>query len=138
MEERLTRSIIGAFFEVYNTLGFGFLEHVYVMALERELIDRGHRVAREVSVHVSYKDHILAVQRVDMIVDDKVVVETKAGPELPSAAKRQILNYLRATNLEVGLVLHFGLEARFHRLVSSNKGAYPPDPPNSRNQRSPL
>jgi GxxExxY protein len=73
-----------------------------------------------------------------MIVDDKVVVETKAGPELPSAAKRQILNYLRATNLEVGLVLHFGLEARFHRLVSSNKGAYPPDPPNSRNQRSPL
>lgn len=129
LEERLTRSIIGAFFEVYNTLGFGFLEHVYVMALERELIDRGHRVAREVSVHVSYKDHVLVVQRIDMIVDDKVVVEAKAGAEIPTAAKRQILNYLRATTLEVGLVLHFGLEARFHRIVSSNKAAYQSDPP---------
>ena len=55
VEERLTRSVIGAFFEVYNTLGFGFLEHIYVMALERELVERGHRVAREVSVQVHYK-----------------------------------------------------------------------------------
>ncbi len=122
-EERPTRSIIGAFFEVYNTLGFGFLEHVYVMALERELIDRGHRVAREVSVHVAYKDHVLAVQRIDMIVDEKVVVETKAGAELPGAAQRQLFNYLRATSLEVGLLLHFGLEPRFHRVFCSNKGS---------------
>ena len=119
-EERLTRSIIGAFFEVYNTLGFGFLEHVYVMALERELIERRHRVAREVSVHVSYKQHVLAVQRIDMIVDDKVVVETKAGAELPGVSKRQLFNYLRATRLEVGLLLHFGLEPRFHRVFCTN------------------
>jgi GxxExxY protein len=121
LEERLTRSVIGAFYEVYNTLGFGFLEHVYVMALERELIERGHRIAREVSVHVSYKGHVLAVQRIDMIVDDRLVVETKSGVERPGAAQRQLLNYLRATNLEVGLLLHFGLEPRFHRLVSTNK-----------------
>ena|SRR5688572_3489313 len=121
LEERLTRSVIGAFYEVYNTLGFGFLEHVYVMALERELLERRHRVAREVSVHVAYKRHILAVQRIDMIVDERLVVETKAGIDAPKAAERQLLNYLRATNLEVGLLLHFGPEARFHRVVSTNK-----------------
>jgi GxxExxY protein len=121
LEERLTRSVIGAFFEVYNTLGFGFLEHVYVMALERELIERGHRVAREVSVHVSYKQHIVAVQRIDMIVDERLVVETKSGVEAPKAAQRQLFNYLRATTLEVGLVLHFGLEPRFHRVICSNQ-----------------
>src|SRR5687767_3813958 len=122
IEERLTRSVIGAFFEVYNALGYGFLEHIYVMALERELIARGHRVAREVSVHVTYKGHVVAVQRIDMIVDEKLVVETKSTVELPKPAQRQLFNYLRATKLEVGLLLHFGLEPRFHRLVCSNPG----------------
>ena len=121
LEERLTRSVIGAFFEVYNTLGFGFLEHVYTMALDRELRDRGHRVAREVSVHVSYKKHILAVQRIDMVVDERLVVETKSSIELPKSAQRQLFNYLRATRLEVGLLLHFGLEPRFHRVICSNQ-----------------
>ena len=127
LEERLTRSVIGAFYEVYNTLGFGFLEHVYVMALERELLVRGHRVGREVSTHVTYKGHVLAVQRIDMIVDERLVVETKATLETPKAAERQLLNYLRATNLEVGLLLHFGPEAKFHRVVSSNRPYKNPD-----------
>jgi GxxExxY protein len=113
--------VIGAFYEVYNTLGFGFLEHVYVMALERELLFRGHRIAREVTTHVEYKGHVLAVQRIDMIVDERLIVETKASVETPKVAQRQLFNYLRATQLEVGLVLHFGLEPRFHRLVCSNK-----------------
>lgn len=126
LEKRLTRSVIGAFFEVYNTLGFGFLEHVYAMALERELLDCGHRVAREVSVHVSYKKHIVAVQRVDMIVDGRVVVETKSSIELPKAAQRQLFNYLRATRLEVGLLLHFGPEPRFHRVICSNESKASP------------
>ena len=127
LEERLTRSVIGAFYEVYNTLGFGFLEHVYAMALERELLVRGHRVGREVSTHVTYKGHVLAVQRIDMIVDERLVVETKATLETPKAAERQLLNYLRATNLEVGLLLHFGPEAKFHRVVSSNRPYKNPD-----------
>ena len=122
IEERLTRSVIGAFFEVYNTLGFGFLEHVYVMALERELLARGHRVARAVSVHVTYKRYIIGVQRIDMIVDATLVVETKSTVELPPTARRQVFNYLRATRLEVGLLLHFGLEPRFHRLFCGNTG----------------
>src|SRR5687767_522229 len=93
-EERLTHSVIGAFFEVYNNLGFGFLEHVYVMALERELMERKHRVAREVAVRVLYKGHPLAEQRLDMIVDEKLVVETKSTHDLHKSATRQVYNYL--------------------------------------------
>jgi GxxExxY protein len=121
IEENLTRSVIGAFFEVYNNLGFGFLEHLYVMALERELLARGHRVAREVWARVVYKGEELGIQRIDMIVDEKVVIETKAGSKLPEHAARQLFNYLRATNLEVGLVLHFGPKAAFHREICPNK-----------------
>ncbi len=122
IEEPLTHSVIGAFYEVYNTLGFGFLEHVYVMALERELLMRGHRVGREVSTHVRYKGHVLAVHRIDMVVDERLIVEAKASIETPRVAKRQLFNYLRATGFEVGLLLHFGLEPRFHRLVCTRKG----------------
>ena len=108
IEEKLSRSVIGAFFEVYNTLGFGFLEHIYVMALERELRTRGHQVRREVGVCVMYKGEELAYQRLDMIVDDKLVVEIKSTYEPHKGANRQVYNYLRATNLEVGLLFHFG------------------------------
>ena len=114
--EEITYSIIGAFFEVYNTLGFGFLEHVYVMALERELLARGHKVAREVSVLVYYKGDALTRQRVDMIVDDVVVVEAKATFELHKAWTWLVYNYVRATKLAVGLLLHFGPEPRFFRM----------------------
>ena len=119
-EERLTGSIIGAFFEVYNTLGYGFLESLYVKALERELRRRGHDVKREFAIYVSYKGELLGVQRLDMVVDDKVVVETKATLELQKDVRRQVLNYLRATNLEIGLLLHFGPEPRFYRFFNSN------------------
>lgn len=121
LEEELTRSIIGAFYEVYNTLGFGFLEHIYVMALERELIARGHWVSREFGVMVMYKGAELGYQRLDMVVDDKVVIEVKSTLKLDPAAPRQLFNYLKSTRLEVGLLLHFGPAAKFFRLISSNK-----------------
>src|SRR5689334_11867577 len=105
-EERLTGSAIGAFYAVYNNLGFGFLEHVYATALERELIARGHSVAREVSVTVTYKGEDLTQQRLDMIVDGKLVVEIKSTYRLHRAAARQLHSYLRGTSLEVGLLLH--------------------------------
>jgi GxxExxY protein len=120
VQEGLTRSVIGAFFEVYNALGFGFLEHIYVMALERELLGRGHAVAREVHVHVHYKHHSLGVQRIDMVVDEILVVETKSTLELHKAAQRQVFNYLRATKFEVGLLLHFGPKPQFYRLFCSH------------------
>ena len=117
VEGALTRSIIGAFYEVYNTLDFGFHEHIYKEALAKELRALGHRVEREVRVVVYYKGEPIAVQIIDMIVDGKVVVEAKASAEVRPAWGRQLQNYLRATDLEVGLLLHFGLEAKFYRVV---------------------
>ena len=120
VDERLTGSVIGAYYAVYNALGFGFLEHIYVMALERELRARRHRVAREVGVTISYKGEPLAVQRIDMIVDGRLVVETKSTRELHKSAQRQLFNYLRATELHVGLLLHFGPEPRFFRQINTH------------------
>ena len=84
-----TNVVIGCFFEVYNTLGYGFLEHGYGLALERELIARGRMVSRKVSIPVRYKGDVLTSQRVDLIVDDKVVVEIKSTHTLPPMARRQ-------------------------------------------------
>lgn len=130
IDEALTRSAIGAFYEVYNTLGFGFLEHLYVTALERELVARGHRVAREVTARVTYKGEALGLQHLDMIVDAKLVIETKSGMQLHKSAARQLYNYLRATNLEVGLLLHFGPKPHFYRMISQPTRSHPPNPSN--------
>jgi GxxExxY protein len=116
IHERLTYSVIGAFFEVYNTLGFGLLEHLYVAALELELRERGHRVAREVWVPVYYKGILIGRQRLDMVVDEALVVETKSTRKLPAVARRQIYNYLCVTRFRVGLLLHFGPVAKHYRI----------------------
>ena len=121
LERETTGHVIGAFFDVYNKLGFGFLELVYMQALERELVARGRRVRREVLISVFYDGELLATQRVDMIVDDTVLVESKSSAVLPPTAKRQLLNYLRATSLRVGVLLHFGPEPRFYRMVHTHK-----------------
>lgn len=116
----ITYSIIGAFFEVFHIMGSGFLESVYIAALVEELQARGHKVAREVGVRIFYKGKAIAWQRVDLIVDDRVLVEVKAMPVLPASAARQVENYLRATRLEVGLLLHFGAEPKPHRFYCPN------------------
>jgi GxxExxY protein len=121
IEKELTGSIIEAFFEVYNELGHGYLEQIYMTALERVLLARGHRVLREVSVRVSFRGQFVGVQPLDMLVDDKVLVEGKSTAELPKVAQRQVVSYLRATSIEVGLLLHFGPSPRFYRFVSTNR-----------------
>ena len=121
LEEQLTRSIIGAFYEVYIALGYGFLEHLYVLALEQELLARGHKVARQVSVHVYYKGRQLGQQRLDMIVDDRIIIEIKSTADLHAGAHRQLRSYLQGTRLELGLLLHFGPEAKFYRVIASNQ-----------------
>jgi GxxExxY protein len=117
LHEDLTHSVIGAFFEVYNTLSHGYLESLYLAALERELRMRGHRVARELSVRVMYEGQEIGMQRLDTVVDDVLVVEAKSTRILHESASRQLCNYLRATNLEIGLLLHFGRKAQFFRIV---------------------
>ncbi len=121
LEERLTHSIIGAFFEVHKTLGYGFRERIYVLALERELRARGYDVARDVGVMVYYRDEPLARQMLDLVVDDKVVVEVKATGHLHPTGTAQLFSYLCGTHLEVGLLLHFGRVPRFHRIVFENR-----------------
>ncbi|HKV50464.1 MAG TPA: GxxExxY protein [Gemmatimonadaceae bacterium] len=118
--EELTGAVIGVFFDVYNALGHGFLEHIYKTALERELRLRGHRVTREVAVMVLYKGEELATQRLDMLVDDILVVEVKSRNEKPDAGSAQLFNYLRATNLEVGLLLNFGSKPSCKRMMCLN------------------
>lgn len=118
LHEDTTRSVIGAFFEVYNELGFGFLESVYGCALERELLDRGLEVAREVPVRVRYKGSDLTAQRIDLLVNERVLVEVKSTAILPPESRRQVYNYLKTTNLDVGLLLHFGPHADFFRILA--------------------
>jgi GxxExxY protein len=129
IHEPLTSSVIGAFFEVYRALGFGFLEHVYVASLIRELQSRGHKVDREVSVPIFFKGEQVARQRLDMIVEGKLVIETKSTETLHASGVRQLTSYLSATNLEVGLLLHFGLQPRFVRVVRTKRASRDPKPP---------
>ena len=128
LQETLTRSVIGAFYEVYNHLGYGFLESLYISALERELLAREHDVMREFCVRIMYKGQELGVQKLDMIVDNRLVVETKSGSELHESATRQLYNYLHATNLEVGLLLHFGPRPTFHRVICKHSKYNPEHP----------
>jgi GxxExxY protein len=127
LHEKLTGSILGAFFEAYNGLKYGYLEHLYLLALERELLTRGHRVVRELAVRVMYKGEELGFQRLDMVVDDLVIVEAKSTFALDKSATRQLYNYLHATNLEVGLLLHFGPKPKFHRVICENHVEPRPD-----------
>lgn len=125
VHEDITRSIIGGFFYVFNKLRSGFLESVYAAALTKVLRDRGHIVEREVAVRVWFEGEAIALQRVDMLVDRKVIVEIKAGDRLAVAAREQLFNYLRATGLEVGLLLHFGPKPSIVRQFNSSPTQYP-------------
>ena len=87
--------------------------------------DGSGEVVREMAVAILYKGDVLTTQRVDMLVEGKVVVEIKATPVLAPTARRQTLNYLRATSLEVALILHFGPAPKFYRLVHTNKQGLP-------------
>src|SRR4051812_47336487 len=94
VEGPLTESIIGAFYAVYNALGFGLLEKAYTGALVVELVSRGHGVAREVPTDIYYKGAIVATYKMDLIVDDRVVIEAKSTHQLSKSDTRELLNYL--------------------------------------------
>jgi GxxExxY protein len=121
IEEETTGAIIGSFYDVYGALGFGYRELIYAAALERDLRAKGHDVEREVPVMVYFRGEPLARQVFDMIVDKKVVVEVKSTETLRQDATRQLFSYLCSTTLEVGLLLHFGREAKFHRVLYENR-----------------
>lgn len=115
----LTREIIGAFFEVYRILRPGYLESTYAGAMALELTERGIAFEREARLEVFYKGRVAGVYRPDIFVDRRVVVELKATRAVGDADKRQLIHYLRATNTRLGLLLHFGPEANFFRIINS-------------------
>ena len=104
----LTEQIIGAFYAVYSTLGYGFLEDVYVKALVIELKNRGLTPNTEQPIEVYYANQLIGKYYADVVVNDLVIVELKAVKTLIAEHEAQLLNYLKATPYEVGLLLNFG------------------------------
>jgi len=117
----ITRLIIKAFYNVYNTLGYGFLEKVYENALLIELRKFGLKAVAQVPIKVYYDKVMVGSYLADIIVNDIVIVECKAAEVLCEEHEAQLLNYLRATNIEVGLLLNFGKKPEFRRKVWTNK-----------------
>jgi GxxExxY protein len=113
----LTREIIGAFFDVYNELGYGFVESVYQRALPVALAARGVRSEREVPLTVRFRGAVVGDYRADLVVDGRVIVESKVAEKILPVHEMQLLNYLRATGIVVGLVLCFGPRPTFRRLL---------------------
>ena len=117
----LTDKIIGVFYDVYNELGHGFLESTYAEALSVALQETGLSAAREVPVPVWFRGKKVGQYYADLIVEDVVLLELKAARTLDSAHEAQLLHYLRATDVEVGLLLNFGLRPQFRRLLFDNE-----------------
>jgi len=117
----LTQKIIGVFYDVYNELGHGFLESTYAEALVMALQDSGLNAAREIPVPVWFRGRRVGQYYADLIVEGVVLLELKAARTLESAHEAQLLHYLRATEVEVGLLLNFGLRPQFRRLLFDNE-----------------
>ncbi len=117
----LTEKIIGVFYDVYNELGHGFLESTYAEALLIALTQAGIAVEREVSVPVWFCGQKVGQYFADIMVQGTVLLELKAARNLESAHEAQLLHYLRATEVEVGLLLNFGLRPQFRRLLFDNE-----------------
>ncbi len=118
--EETTKEIIGAFYTVYNTLGYGFLEKVYERAMAIELRKRGMQVVCQYPITVTYDGQVVGEYIADMLVEDRVIVEFKAVRRLLTEHEAQLLNYLNATVYEVGLLFNFGPKPEFIRKVFDN------------------
>jgi GxxExxY protein len=118
--KELTYQIIGVFYDVYNELGHGFLESVYQRSLAIALESAGLGVRAEVKIPVWYRGHRVGQFEGDLLVNDLILLELKVARCLERSHQAQLLNYLRATHIEVGLLLNFGLKPEFKRLILDN------------------
>ena len=115
LEKELSHAIVGCFFDVYNELGYGFVESIYARALDITLRDRGLQVDREYPVAVSFRGQQIGFHRIDMFVERRVIVELKSTERLAETARRQLRSYVTAARLDLGILLHFGPVAKYHR-----------------------
>lgn len=116
----LTKKVIGVYYDVYNELGNGFLESVYEQSLSLALKQAGLRVRRQVGIPVWFRKHQVGRFEADLIIEDLVIVELKAVKRIVKAHRSQLLNYLRATEMEVGLLFNFGPKPEFERFAFDN------------------
>ena len=117
----ITDLILKAFYKVYNTLGYGFLEKVYENAMVLELRKMGLKVVSQAPIQVFYEGEVVGEYSADLLVEDAVIVELKAVRALAAEHEAQLLNYLKATRYEVGLLLNFGPKPQVKRKVYDNE-----------------
>ena len=115
--EELTERIIGALYAVHNTLGWGFLEKVYQNAMAIEMTKRGIRFVGQSRVNVYYESQLVGEYYADFLVEDSVIVEIKAVDKLADVHEIQVVNYLKASSIDVGLLLNFGPQSQIRRKV---------------------
>ena len=120
LHEELTDAIIKTFYEVYNELGYGFLEKVYQNSLYLELKNKGFKVEAQKKISVYYKGIEVGEYYADLLVEDLIILELKAAECIVKDFENQILNYLRGTDCEVGLLLNFGKKPEFKRKIFEN------------------
>ncbi len=120
LHEEITSVILAAYYDVYNKLGYGFLEKVYENALILELQKLGLTVKQQFPIKVYYDGQVVGEYFADLLVNDLVIIELKAVEQIIKAHEAQLVNYLKATNLEIGLILNFGPKAEFKRKIFSN------------------
>jgi len=119
--EDLTEKIIKAFYRVYNVIGYGFLEKSYEKAMIKEFNKSGLEFSNQSPIKVYYEEEIIGDYVADFIVEDKVLVEIKAIKQLTIVDENQLLNYLTATKLEVGLLLNYGMKPEIKRKIYDNE-----------------
>jgi GxxExxY protein len=120
-QQDLTKSIIGIFYDVYNELGYGFLEKVYHNAMIIELRAKGFEVENQKKLNVFYKKEIVGEYIPDIIINQSVIIELKCVEYMIESHECQLLNYLKATDCEVGLLLNFGKDPQFIRKIFTNE-----------------
>jgi len=119
--QNLTSIIIKCFYKVYNELGFGFLEKVYENALKIELELNDLSVDKQKQIKVYYREKQVGDYYADLIIDGKVIVELKAAEAIREEHEAQLINYLKATDIEIGLLLNFGKKPEIRRKIFTNK-----------------
>lgn len=120
-EEELTGRIIKSYYKVYNTLGHGFIESIYHNAMIVELVADGLQVETKQPIAVFYEGRVVGTFETDLVVEGRVIIELKAKQRLIEAHEAQLINYLRATEIEIGLLFNFGKSPEFRRKYFSNK-----------------
>ena len=117
----ITNKIIKAFYNVYNSLGYGFLEKVYENAMMIELRKMDLQVQKQVPIKVYYEEQLVGQYYADIMVEETIIVELKAAEGLCEEHEFQLINYLKATELEISLLINFGKTPQFKRKIFTNK-----------------